>query len=69
MGKFLIITGIILIVAGVVIHFFGRIPSIGKLPGDIKVEGKSYTLYIPIMTSILISILLSLMFYVINKLK
>jgi hypothetical protein len=69
MGKFLIITGIILIVAGVIIHFFGRVPPIGRLPGDIKVEGKNYTLYAPIMTSILISMVLSLLFYVINKLK
>ena len=69
MGKFLIIIGIICIVAGVLISFLPKIPFLGKLPGDIKVEGENYKFYFPLMTSILISIVLSLIIFLYNKFK
>lgn len=69
MGKVLIIIGIIILVAGVVIHFSDRIPFLGKLPGDIRVEKENFRFYFPITTSILLSILISLVLYMINKVK
>jgi hypothetical protein len=69
MGKLLILFGAVLIVAGLLIEYGAKIPYLGRLPGDIVVENKNYKLYFPIVTSILISILLSLVIYIINKLK
>lgn len=48
--------------------FYGKIPFLGKLPGDISIKGKNYSVYIPIATSLLISLLISLILYLYNKL-
>jgi hypothetical protein len=69
MGKILIMLGVILIIAGVVIQFYHKIPFLGKLPGDISIERPNFKLYFPIATSILLSILLSLILFLINKFK
>ena len=68
-GKILILTGVIFILIGAVLTFYEKIPLIGKLPGDIIIKRKNFMLYFPIATSVLISILLSLVFYFINKKK
>lgn len=68
-GRFLIITGIIIIIAGIILTFYGKIPFLGKLPGDISIKGKNYSVYIPIATSLLISLLISVIFYIISKLN
>ena len=67
MGKFLIITGILLVIVGLAIQFPDKIPFLGRLPGDIKVERKNFTFYFPIATSILLSLVLSLVLYFINR--
>lgn len=67
MGKFLIITGIIILIAGLVIQFSDKIPYLGKLPGDIRIERENFTFYFPITTSILLSLLLSIVLMLINK--
>jgi hypothetical protein len=69
MGKFLIIAGIILVIAGLILHFVPRLPLPGKLPGDIVIDRGNFKMYIPITTSILISVILSLVLYLINKAK
>ena len=70
LGKMLIQLGIVLIIAGVVIHFgsrifpFGNLPGdipFGNLPGDIHVEGKHGSFYFPWVSCIVISIVLSLL--------
>lgn len=66
-GKLLILIGALIIIIGVLITFAGKIPFIGKLPGDIVIERKNFTLYLPIGTSILISIILSLILYLLNR--
>ncbi|MEH7236163.1 DUF2905 domain-containing protein [Bacillus sp. JJ1562] len=63
MGKMLMIMGILLLVVGFVMHF------IGKLPGDIVVKKGNTTFYFPIVTSIVISIVLSLIFYVFGRFR
>ena len=68
-GKILILTGVIFILIGAVLTFYEKIPLIGKLPGDIIFKRKNFTLYIPIVTSLLISFLLSLIFYILDKIK
>jgi len=68
-GKLLIITGIIISLAGVFLLIFrnSNIPFPGKLPGDIVIQKKNFTFYFPIATSILLSIILSIIFYLSGK--
>lgn len=65
-GKYLIVFGIILIAAGVILTFFPKLNFFGKLPGDISIKKENYSFYFPIVTSIVISILLTLVFWIIN---
>jgi hypothetical protein len=62
-GKILIITGAVIAFIGGALLLSGRIPWLGRLPGDILIERKNFTFYFPIATSILISILLTLLFW------
>lgn len=62
-AKTLIILGAILIGIGIVLTFANKVPFLGKLPGDILIQRKNVTLYFPLVTSILISIILSLIFW------
>jgi hypothetical protein len=70
LGKLLIILGAVLIVAGLLLTFFARLHlPIGRLPGDIVYRGKNTTFYFPLATSILLSVLLTLVLYVLGKWK
>lgn len=62
-GKTLIIFGTILLIAGLFLTFFHKIPILGKLPGDIYIQKKSFSFYFPLTTSILISLILSLILW------
>jgi len=66
-GKILILLGILLVILGTIFSFFGKIPYLGKLPGDIYIKKENFTFYFPLATCILISIILSLIFYLISK--
>jgi len=68
LGKLLILLGVVLVSVGVLLTFFGRANlPIGRLPGDIVYRGKNTTFYFPLATSILLSILLTLILYVIGR--
>lgn len=69
MGKLLIIVGIAFIVTGLIITFIPRLPLPGKLPGDVVIEKENFKLFFPITTCILVSIIVSLIFYFINRYK
>ena len=69
MGKLLIIAGIVCIVAGLLVTYVDKVPFLGKLPGDILIDRGNVKIYIPITSSILISILISLVFYLYFRLK
>ncbi len=62
-AKTVIIFGFILIVMGLLLMLAGRLPFIGKLPGDMLIQKKNFTFYFPLTTSILASIILSLLFW------
>ena len=62
-GKTLIILGIVLAAVGGLFLTGGKIPWIGRLPGDFIFRGKNFTFYFPLATSILISVVLTLIFY------
>ncbi len=66
-GKTLIIFGVILVGVGLLLTFFNKIPFLGKLPGDIYIQKKNFTFYFPFVTSILVSIILSLIFWLWQK--
>jgi len=59
-GKLLILAGGVLLVLGLVLVFAGKIPWLGRLPGDIVVQRKSFGFYFPLTTSLIISLLLTL---------
>jgi len=67
MGKLLIILGVILIIVGVIVHYFHGIPFFGKLPGDFHIKRENFSFYFPLASSILVSLLISLILYLINK--
>lgn len=62
-GKTLIIFGIILVVLGIAFTLFAKSGSIPKLPGDIYIKKDNFTFYFPWVSSIIISVVLSLIFY------
>ena len=62
-GKALIVTGAVIVLIGAALFLSGRLPWSGRLPGDILIERKNFTFYFPIATSILISILLTILFW------
>jgi len=59
-GRMLIFIGLILLIIGFLLGNIGKIPFLGKLPGDILIQKKNFTFYFPITTCIVLSILLTL---------
>jgi hypothetical protein len=66
MSRILITIGIILVVAGVLWPWLGRL-GLGHLPGDIMIERRGFTFYAPIMTGLVISVVLSLIFWLLSR--
>ena len=66
-AKTLIFFGIVLIVIGLIVGFFGKAPGIGKLPGDIYFRKGAFTFYFPLTTSLLLSLLLTLVFTIFGR--
>jgi uncharacterized membrane protein len=68
LGRLLIVAGLALVALGVLVTFAGRLPfKLGHLPGDIFIKGKNSTFYFPIVTCILLSILLSLVMWLLRR--
>jgi magnesium-transporting ATPase (P-type) len=62
LGKYLIIIGVFIILAGIIIYFFhDKLQWIGKLPGDIRVEKENFRFYFPFTTMLLASLIVSLL--------
>jgi hypothetical protein len=66
MAKWLIILGITLILTGLAWPWLSRL-GLGHLPGDIHIERKGFSFYLPITSSIVISLLLSLLFWIFRR--
>ncbi len=66
-GKILIFFGGLLLLVGIGFLLVGKLPWIGRLPGDIYIEKKNFTFYFPVTTGLLISLLLSLFLWFINR--
>ena len=59
LGKSIVFIGIVLIIVGLLMTIAGKIPGVGKLPGDIFIKKSNFSFYFPLSTCILLSIILS----------
>jgi hypothetical protein len=67
-GRTLIAIGAILVIAGLMVTLGARLPfRIGRLPGDIVIRGRHSVFYFPLMTCLLLSLVLSLVMWVLNR--
>lgn len=62
-GKILIILGFILVTLGILLTFTGKIPFLGKLPGDFRIERNNFSFYFPLASCLLVSLLISLILW------
>jgi hypothetical protein len=70
LGRLLIGVGLVLLIAGGLLLLLGRTGfPLGRLPGDISYRGRSLSVYFPLGTSILLSVLLSLVFYLLSRFR
>jgi hypothetical protein len=67
LGKTLIVVGIVFIITGIVFLFGDKIPFLGRLPGDISIQKERFSIYFPITTCIIISIILTIIFSIFRK--
>lgn len=70
LGKLLVLCGVLLVLVGLVLVFLGRTNlPVGRLPGDIVYRGKNTTVYFPLVTCILLSVILSVVFYLFGRFR
>jgi hypothetical protein len=70
LGKLLMVIGALLVVAGIVLLLLGRTHlPIGRLPGDFLYRGKNTTVYFPLATSLILSVVLSVVLYLISRFR
>jgi len=67
LGRTLMAVGAVLLVVGLVLSFAGRLPWLGRLPGDIVYRRGSFTLYFPLVTCLLLSILATLVLSLLRR--
>lgn len=66
-GKLLVLIGLGLAVIGGVIWLAGKVPWIGRLPGDIRIERENFKFYFPLTTCLLISAIITVVFWLLRK--
>ena len=66
MTRFLVVVGLAIVVAGLLWPYLAQL-GLGRLPGDIVIERENMTFYFPLMTCLLVSVLFSLVFWVVNR--
>jgi len=67
MGRGLVVVGLVVVVVGLVMVFGSRIPFLGQLPGDITFKGDNVTVFIPLGTMLLVSIVASVVLSLLNR--
>jgi drug/metabolite transporter (DMT)-like permease len=67
LGKLLVVLGLVLAILGAALWAVSYVPFVGRLPGDIYIKGDNFTFYFPLTTCILLSIVLSLMFWMLRR--
>ncbi len=66
-AKFIILMGVILVIVGVGLMILPKVPFIGRLPGDIIIKKDNFVFYFPLASSIILSIILTIIFYLIGR--
>ena len=66
-GKVLVGFGLLIVLLGVVLLVAGRVPWLGRLPGDIYVRRGNWAFYFPLATSLVVSAVLTLVFWILNR--
>jgi hypothetical protein len=66
-GRTLIVLGVVIALVGVVLLVAGRVPGLGRLPGDIHIQRGNWSFFFPLGTSILLSLLLTLVLWLIGR--
>jgi hypothetical protein len=66
-GKSLVVMGLVVALVGVVLMLAGRVPWLGRLPGDIYVQRANWSFYFPLMTSIIVSVILTALFWLFGR--
>jgi hypothetical protein len=66
MARFLIVLGLAILIIGLLWPYLGKL-GLGRLPGDIVIERENGTIYVPVVTCLLLSLLLSLLFWIANR--
>ena len=70
LGKLLLIVGVVIVLVGVVLLVAGRFNlPLGRLPGDFTYRGKNTVIYFPLATSLLLSLLISVILYLISRFR
>ncbi len=67
LGRMMVAGGVVLIAVGLLVMFAGKLPWLGRLPGDISIERENFRFYFPLTTSIVISIVLSLLAWALRR--
>ena len=67
LGRALVVLGLVVVALGVVLLLVGRVPWIGRLPGDVHLQRGNWTFYFPLGTSILLSVVLTLVLWLIGR--
>jgi hypothetical protein len=67
LGKTLIVFGLIITALGIIISFAGKVPWLGRLPGDVYIRKENFTFYFPLATGILLSVIISLILWLLRK--
>jgi len=66
-GKLLIIVGLALVGAGLLVTFAGKIPFLGKLPGDIRIEKDNFSFYFPLASCLIFSVIVSFLLWLFRR--
>jgi hypothetical protein len=69
MGRTLVLLGVVMVVVGFLLSTAPGIPWLGKLPGDLRFETSGYRIHLPLTTSLLLSVVLSLLLGLLAKLR
>jgi hypothetical protein len=67
LGRSLLVMGLVVALVGVVLMLAGRVPWLGRLPGDIYIQRGNWSFYFPLMTSIVVSVLLTVVFWLFSR--
>ncbi len=69
LARFLVVTGLVLVLVGVLLWLVPGLSSLGRLPGDLRIERPNLRVYVPITTSLLVSAALTALFWLVSRLR